>query len=84
MPRFVHLTPERFVKRILRSGITGERGVFCLPVLPSYVIAHQWLRELKRGGQRTIMGVYWTCSDHRLHPWEGDLLHTVKHSPHEN
>jgi len=31
--------------------------VFCLPVLPDYGRTHQWLRELKRSGQRTIVAI---------------------------
>ena len=29
-----------------------------MPVLHDYYISHQWLRELKRGGQRTIVAIY--------------------------
>jgi len=54
----VHLTPEKNLKRIIRNGIKDTRGVFCMPVLRDYYISHQWLRELKRGGQRTIVAVY--------------------------
>jgi hypothetical protein len=55
MPLLVHLTPEKYVARIVRNGIRTGRGVYCLPVLPSYYVSHQWLRELKRRGQRTIL-----------------------------
>ena len=59
MPVFVHLTPARYVQRIRKSGIKrGQRGVFCLPVLPNYHVSHQWLRELKRRGQRTIVAIH--------------------------
>ena len=58
MPLFVHLTPEKQAKRIRRAGIRGCPGVYCLPVGPDYYVSHQWLRELKRRGQRTIVGVY--------------------------
>lgn len=68
LARFVHLTPEKNVKAILRGGIKPgltwsprqdvPKGVFMLPVTPHFYISHQWLRELKRTGQRTIMGVY--------------------------
>lgn len=63
MPIFVHLTSERAGRRIKRSGIRDVRGVYCLPVLPNYFISHQWLRELKRGGQRIIVGVYFSLHD---------------------
>jgi hypothetical protein len=65
MATFVHLTPERNVDGVLRAGIrpgpTRWRvpdGVYAMPTTPSFVVSHQWLRELKRGGQRTIWGVY--------------------------
>ncbi len=29
-----------------------------MPVLPDYYVSHQWLRELKRGGATTLVGVY--------------------------
>ncbi len=32
-------------------------GVFCMPSLPDRFATHQWLRELKRRGQRTIVAV---------------------------
>jgi hypothetical protein len=67
MPTLVHLTPEKNVARILRSGIKPTRagwscpaGVYCMPILPDFSITYQWLRELKRGGgrfHRTIVGV---------------------------
>lgn len=63
MPIFVHLTSERAAQRIKRSGIRDIRGVYCLPVLSNYYVSHQWLRELKRGGQRVIAGVYFSLPD---------------------
>src|SRR5262245_18854196 len=69
MATFVHLTPEKHTRRILRSGIKaaetahGFRGVFAMPVLPNFYLSHQWLRELKRQGQRTLCGVYFRLPD---------------------
>jgi hypothetical protein len=34
-----------------------------MPVTPDFYLSHQWLRELKRGGQRTICGVYFRIPD---------------------
>ncbi|CAM4449365.1 HEAT repeat domain-containing protein [Nocardia ninae] len=62
----VHLTPEKNARRIRRTGITApgfERGVFCMPVLASYVLSHQWLRELRRGGQRLFIAVHFRIPD---------------------
>lgn len=66
MALLVHLTPEKNARRIRRAGITARgprRGVFCMPVMPSYVLSHQWLRELRRGGQRLIVAVDFRIKD---------------------
>ncbi|MFJ5265801.1 HEAT repeat domain-containing protein [Streptomyces sp. NPDC088387] len=59
MAMFVHLTSAAHAPRIRRCGIRavshgqdGARGVYCFPVLPSYTLTHQWLRELARFGSR--------------------------------
>ncbi|MFJ9443281.1 HEAT repeat domain-containing protein [Kitasatospora sp. NPDC101235] len=56
---FVHLTAAANAPRIRRAGIRadsrgqgGVRGVYCFPVLPSYTLTHQWLRELARFGPK--------------------------------
>src|SRR5579885_75267 len=66
MPVLVHLTPEKNVKRILHAGIHKGRGVYCMPVLQSYYVSHQWLRELKRRGVRTLVGVYFRVPDEEM------------------
>lgn len=55
MAMFVHLTAAANAPRIRRAGVRavshgrdGGRGVYCFPVLPSYTLTHQWLRELAR------------------------------------
>ncbi|MGF6881814.1 hypothetical protein ABIA39_002412 [Nocardia sp. GAS34] len=66
MALLVHLTPEKNARRIRRAGIAASgsrKGVFCLPVMPSYVLSHQWLRELRRGGQRLIVAVDFRIRD---------------------
>ncbi len=70
MAMFVHLTPGKNVKAILRSGITRLRknnwrptGVYAMPVTRNFYVSHQWLRELKRGRQRTICAVYFRIPD---------------------
>jgi hypothetical protein len=60
MAMFVHLTSAANAPRIRRAGVRaagrgqggGGRGVYCFPVLPSYTVTHQWLRELARFGSR--------------------------------
>lgn len=70
MAMFVHLTPEKNVKAILRAGIRRLRersqrpgGVYAMPVTRNFYVSHQWLRELKRNGQRTICAVYFRIPD---------------------
>jgi hypothetical protein len=65
MPILVHLAPEQLAARIRKNGIratdlrhTDGRGVYCMPITPSYYASYQWLRELKRGGHRTFAGVH--------------------------
>jgi hypothetical protein len=75
MAMFVHLTAEKNVKLIARSGIkprlkAGWLGVFAMPVTRNFYVSHQWLRELKRNGQRTICAVYFRIPDTEL-VWVG-------------
>lgn len=70
MTMFVHLTAEKNVAGIRRAGIRPRRGtdqrpgcVFAMPVVPHFYISHQWLRELKTNGQRTVHGVYFRVPD---------------------
>lgn len=64
MATFVHLTPAANAARVRRAGLRaagcGEwRGVFLFPVLPSYTLTHQWLRELaRRPGSRGLVAVH--------------------------
>lgn len=55
MARLVHLTLEANARRIIAGGISarsrahsGDRGVYCMPVLASFTLTHQWIRELRR------------------------------------
>lgn len=71
MAMFVHLTPESRVRLMRRTGINRLRhsfgtrpgGVFAVPVTRNFYVSHQWLRELRRRGQRTIAGVYFRIPD---------------------
>lgn len=72
MAMMVHLFDDRNRKSVARSGIIGhkatvrtpadyhtlERAVYAMPVLQSYFASHQWLRELKHSGARTIAAAY--------------------------
>jgi len=61
MPTLVHLADERETSNIKRNGIKigkFRQGIFCMPVMQSFYLSHQWLRELKRRGVKTFVGVY--------------------------
>jgi hypothetical protein len=71
MAMFVHLAPADRVEKIRRNGIRRLRkanaahpgGVFAVPVTQNFLISHQWLRELRRRGTRTFVGVYFRIPD---------------------
>ncbi len=61
MPTMVHITDEKNSRRIARSGIIPRKNrdvVYFMPVTQDHFISHQWLRELRRGGARVLVGVY--------------------------
>ena len=65
MTDLVHLTSERSARRIVRSGIAarsrgwfGDRGVYCMPVLRSYTLTYQWMRELRRRHPEVLVAVH--------------------------
>lgn len=73
MPIFVHLTSDKYIKNILENGIKCTRinndikqGVFCMAVTQNFFTTNQWLRELKRDGQRTIVAVYFRLKSEEL------------------
>lgn len=76
MTSFVHITDARNATAIKNSGIHLPKskliqyenqqykyGVFALPVIPNFVVSHQWLREMKRRGFKTAVGVYFAIPD---------------------
>lgn len=74
---FVHLTAEKNLNSILRNGISRLRkktdqpsGIFAAPVTRNYFASHQWLRELKRKGQGSILGIYFRVPDDEI-VWVG-------------
>ena len=81
MTTFVHIADERDAPSIIRSGLKLPRaaqrlrgtrpvGVFALPVVPDFVVTHQWVRELKRRGFKVAVGVYFRVPDHEV-VWAG-------------
>lgn len=75
MTQFVHLTDSKSIKLIEKTGIgiaatriDGVRGFYCTPVSRSYYKTHQWLRELKRTGVKSIHAVQFTLpSDQKVY-----------------
>lgn len=70
MAEFVHLTTARAGRRIQRSGIAarshgraGGRGVYCMPVLPSFTLTYQWVRELRRWHPGGLVAVHLRLPD---------------------
>jgi len=66
----VHIADARDARKIERAGLKpsrwrkpDRRGVYGMPVLPNYFVSHQWMRELKRRGMRTLVGVYFRVPD---------------------
>ncbi|MFC5862602.1 hypothetical protein ACFPT7_09895 [Acidicapsa dinghuensis] len=63
MAQFIHLADAKHIPRIERNGILarstrlGQKGFYCTPVVLDYFRTHQWLRELKRSGVKTIQAV---------------------------
>jgi hypothetical protein len=73
MAMFVHLTSGKRAKSIARSGIrlprtpyARRRGIWAMPVTRNYYVSHQWLRELKRRGDRTVVAVHFRIDDAEL------------------
>lgn len=67
MVSFIHIADKKDEQAILRAGIramkrrSGPRGVYAMPVVPNFTTTHQWARELKRRGARTL-----TCVQFRI------------------
>lgn len=73
MAMFVHLAPEKRSRSIIRSGIRLPRkradrlrGINSMPVTKEFAVSHQWLRELKRDGERTIVAIHFRIPDGQL------------------
>ncbi|MCP3400592.1 hypothetical protein [Bradyrhizobium sp. CCGB20] len=77
MPIFVHIADERMANSIRRSGVNLSRskiaetdirkfGIFAMPVTSDFIVTHQWLREMKRRGFRSAVGVYFRIPDSEL------------------
>jgi hypothetical protein len=71
MPQFIHLFDSKLLKRVSRLGITAKKvriaakvkGFYCVPVSRNYFKSHQWLRELKRKGVKSIHAAQFKIDD---------------------
>lgn len=71
MTTFVHIADERDAAAIRRTGLKLPRhrkgsalhGIFAMPVVADFQLTHQWVRELKRRGFGTAVGVYFRVAD---------------------
>lgn len=69
MVSFIHISDKKNEQAILRNGIKssklriGLRGVYAMPIVPDFTTTHQWSRELKRSGIRTLICVQFRMLD---------------------
>lgn len=69
MVSFVHLADKNDEQLIRKNGIrsvarrSGLRGVYATPVVPNFAVTHQWARELKRRGMKTLICVQFRIPD---------------------
>lgn len=79
MPLLVHIASEKDIGAIRRAGIKiakGRDGIYAMPVLKNFMVSHQWLRELKRRGGRTLCAVHFRIPD-----GEPVLMEHYNHTP---
>ncbi|HMZ80817.1 MAG TPA: hypothetical protein PLL06_14025 [Acidobacteriota bacterium] len=71
MALFVHLTPAKNIRSIRKHGLLLKKnrwfraaGIFAMPVVPDFVVTHQWVRELRRWGrQEELIAVHFRIPD---------------------
>lgn len=64
--RFVHLTPEKNRRSIIRAGLKASpgpmgAGVHALPLVSDFAVTYQWTREIRRWhpGQKVVAVRFW-------------------------
>lgn len=73
MPILIHIADEKNAKKILKNGIKigkHRKGIFFMPITQDFFGSHQWIRELKRRGIKTFVGVYFKIKSEEL-VWYG-------------
>ena len=69
MPTLVHIADKRDTNGIVNNGLKigkHRSGIFFMPITQDFYISHQWLRELKRRGIRTFVGVYFKLKSNEI------------------
>jgi hypothetical protein len=79
MAVFIHVADARDAVMIRRNGLAAHstkitvagtrtvlRAVYCVPVVADYQATFQWMRELRRRGYRTSVGVQFRIDDNEL------------------
>jgi hypothetical protein len=67
MVSFLHIADKNDEESIIKNGIrSGPRGVYAVPIVPSYATTHQWARELKRSGVKALISVQFKIPNHEL------------------
>jgi len=64
MASFIHLADAKNKRLIEKNGIkVGKKGVFCSPIMKDFAVTHQWARELKRTGVKSLVCIQFRVSD---------------------
>ncbi len=64
MASFVHIADAKMRSLIAKNGLrAGRRGVFGVPVTKDFAVTHQWSRELRRRGARSLVCVQFRVDD---------------------
>lgn len=67
MASFIHIADEKNGRLVEKNGLkAGRRGVFCVPVTRDFSVTHQWARELKRTGIKSLICVQFRISDDEM------------------
>lgn len=67
MASFIHLADAKKKRLIEKNGIkAGKRGVFGVPITKDFAVTHQWSRELRRTGVKSLICVQFRVPDGEL------------------
>jgi hypothetical protein len=64
---FIHIADANNRRLIEKNGIkAGRSGVYCTPVIKDFSVTHQWSRELKRKGVKSLLCFQFRIPDEEL------------------